>query len=163
MYWEFPVQRCVLTPSNEKHRPKEITSTIHGHVYTQYLHSFYFISTGKQQSLDIWTALHLRSNVGQDLAQASSAWWVWCGICTVIWEYCFTTVNQDVWSWILFYHRTSIFTTVKQDVQWETRLTSENGSFCEHDFFVVNPDLGLKIAFSADKLVFFLWNRMKRT
>ena len=47
---------------------------------------------------------------------------LWRSICSAIWESCFTTVNQDVGLWILFYHCTSCSTTVKQDSQWKSRL-----------------------------------------
>ena len=61
---------------------------------------------------------------------------LWHGICSVICESCFTTVNQDV--------------------RCESRFSSENDSFCENDgFSVVNPVLGLKPALS-DKIGFFL-------
>ena len=86
---------------------------------------------------------------------------VWHGICSVMWVSFFAVVKLDVRWWILFYKCLSCFTMVKQDVRWEPRFSSENGSFCENDgFSVVNPVLGLKPALSADKIVFFLWNKM---
>ena len=51
----------------------------------------------------------------------------------------------------MFYHGTSFFITVKQDVERESRLSSENSSFCEKDgLSVVNPVLGLKPTLSPN-------------
>ena len=54
MHWAFPVQRGVLTPSNEKHRSKEMIFTNQGHGY--FISTYNFLASDWSTSLEVQVA-----------------------------------------------------------------------------------------------------------
>ena len=69
--------------------------------------------------------IHHKSNKHMSGTKWKRTLQLWYGICSVMWDSYITVVKQDARRWILFYLCTSCFTTVKQDVQWESIFSSE--------------------------------------